>query len=170
MAFALLLPLCTHSGDLSKVQWPNGLQGLKLYNTGVSGASLMPPRGLHAHMEFSLRAAPAANILLPHSDPVVAFALLHLSARIQGTCRRSSGPHRYRSSTCRAACRSPVRFCLICAPNENHRTTSLVRPQPQTSFFLILTPRWRVLFYWLFARIQGTCRRSSGLRGCRTCT
>ena len=45
-----------------------------------------------------------------------------------------------------------------------------VRPQPQTSFFLILTPRWLLLFSCLFARIQATSVRSSGPQRCSVST
>ena len=37
---AFVCPFAHLSGDLSKVQWPEGLQSLGLYSTEVSGASL----------------------------------------------------------------------------------------------------------------------------------
>ena len=46
-------------------------------------------------------------------------------------------------------------FDFICAPNEHERTTSLVRPQPQTSFFLILTFGLLSTLVCPFVRLSG---------------
>ena len=134
---------------------PAALQNLNLLECdGVEGkfqprlAPFVRPTNTIEH----LSCGPAANLLLPLSDPQMAFLFSLFFARIQGTSRRSNGPQRFKSSICVTAGRSQVRLSLIYRPT-NTNEQPLVRPQPQISSFLLLTRTMAFFFSWLFARI-----------------
>ena len=87
------------------------------------------------------RAAPAANLLLPPSDPYDGFSLLWALCTHSGDLSKMQWPAALQELNLEWCRQITGAFQPHCAPNEHHRT-SLVRPQPQTSFFLILTSRW----------------------------
>ena len=126
--FLLVLGLLERfPGDISAAKWPEGLQYLGLSDTKVSGASPVHFCRFYAPGELSLRAAPAANLLLPHPDFLPTFCphvplCASFRRSVEGSVARSASEAQSVGLRADHRCVSASRASRsICSPKEHKR-------------------------------------------------